>query len=156
VATPPEEADPAEIGQAAARTVRGRFGVSLVEFVAHVVIFERADVMEQVMAGPTDAHTTVIRDLGDEIRRLNERIDELEGEVDGLELHESCAHSRQKWASRRPTSHTLHSISGGWPYSRPRERRESRVIRVCVGPLRTTFFQGFPTGSLIPMNHHSM
>jgi len=78
VETPPEEAAPTEIGQAAARTVESRFGVSLAEFVAHVVTFDRAEVMEQVMAGPTDAHTAVIRDLGDQIRRLNERIAELE------------------------------------------------------------------------------
>lgn len=82
VDTPPAEADPAEIGDAAAKVVRSQFGVSLREFVEIVVTWDRGEATRQVFAGPADAHTQVIRRLTEEIEQRNERIAELENSRD--------------------------------------------------------------------------
>lgn len=78
VEQPPEDADPSDLGETATRTVEARFGVTLPEFVDHVVNWDRARELRRTIAGPWDQHTRVIEDLTRVIERQNERIEELE------------------------------------------------------------------------------
>jgi hypothetical protein len=81
VENPPGKADPAAIGQTAHQTIQARFGLTLREFVEHVVTFDRGEVVRQTLAAPMETHTQVIRDLTDELRQRNERIEELEAQL---------------------------------------------------------------------------
>lgn len=67
ISTPIEEASPGEIGDVAARHIQDCYGLSLREFVALVVCWDRSDQIEPILAGPMDRNTQVIRDVADAI-----------------------------------------------------------------------------------------
>jgi len=83
VDTPLGEATPAEIGDVADRHIRETFGVSLREFVAMVVNWDRGEQLEAVMIGPIQQFSTQVRRLEEEIEKRDERIAELEAQIDG-------------------------------------------------------------------------
>ncbi|SEN04607.1 hypothetical protein SAMN05216388_1001237 [Halorientalis persicus] len=83
VDTPLDEADPAEIGTVADRHIRETFGISLREFVAAIVNWSRGEQLQGVMFGPIKQYTAQVRRLEEEIEQRDERIAELEEQIDG-------------------------------------------------------------------------
>lgn len=83
VDTPLADADPAEIGDVADRHIRETFGVSLREFVAMVVNWDRGEQLEGVMVGPIQQFTAQVHQLEREIEQRDDRIAELEARLDG-------------------------------------------------------------------------
>ncbi|WP_336001445.1 hypothetical protein [Halorientalis halophila] len=82
VETPPSEAGPRDLAQTAANVAENRFGVPLRVLVARVVAWDQAAETRQLLAGNIDHHTHLIRRLADHIEQQNERIEELEAQVD--------------------------------------------------------------------------
>lgn len=80
---PLSEADPTRIGEVADRHIRETFGVPLRDFVAAVVNWSRGEQLQGVMFGPIQQYTAQVRQLEREIEQRDERIAELEEQVDG-------------------------------------------------------------------------
>jgi len=83
-----ERADPEDIGHIAALHCEKVFDLSVAEFVAGVVNWDRRAALRSLLAGNIESHTAVILELADEIEvlqeepdRLQERVAELEGDV---------------------------------------------------------------------------
>jgi len=82
VDTPLHEADPTQIGEVADRHIRETFGISLREFVAAVVNWSRGEQLQGVMFGPIQQYTAQVRRLEEEIEQRDERIAELEDQIE--------------------------------------------------------------------------
>lgn len=67
ISTPIEEASPGKIGEVAARHVQDAYGLTLREFVALVVCWDRSEQIEPILAGPMDRNTQVIWAVAEEI-----------------------------------------------------------------------------------------
>jgi hypothetical protein len=67
VEEPVGAADPAEIGETAAKHIRVTFGISLREFVATVVNWDRGEQIQPILGGPIERNNQLIREVADEI-----------------------------------------------------------------------------------------
>jgi hypothetical protein len=82
---PLHDAERADIGHVAAMHVEESFGITLDEFVAGVINWDRGAALETVIAGPIRSYTTTIHQLAEEIEQRDRRIEELEARVEDLE-----------------------------------------------------------------------
>ena len=85
VDAPLANADRADLGHVAAMHVEESFGITLDEFVAGVINWDRGAALETVIAGPIRSYTTTITRLAEEIEQRDRRIEELEACVEELE-----------------------------------------------------------------------
>ena len=85
VEQPVDAVDRAEIGHIAAMHVETSFGVSLREFVAGVVSWDRREALKRLLAGNIQAYTAVMHQVAEEIEHREQRIEDLQEERDRLQ-----------------------------------------------------------------------
>jgi len=79
---PLEEADQDDFDNLADRHLREMYGVGLEEFRELVVDWSQAEAAEAVLAGQIHRHTRIIATAAEEVEQLQDRVDELEEQVD--------------------------------------------------------------------------
>lgn len=78
-----EDADQEEVDDLADRHLREMYDVGLEDFKAIVVDWTPRAASEQLLAGQIHRHNQVVAKAAEEVERLQERVDELEEELDG-------------------------------------------------------------------------
>jgi len=76
-----EDAEPGRLSWVADRHCQTTFGVSLRDFVALVINWNRGEQARRVLAGPMMQHSHIIHQLADELERKDQRIDDLQNQL---------------------------------------------------------------------------